>query len=61
MPNHILTLRAAQPGDHLHGFVLSRKERLAARAADAYLLRHEKTGAELLYLDRAAENKTFAI
>ena len=61
MPNHIPTLRAAQPGDHLHGFVLSRKERLAARAADAYLLRHEKTGAELLYLDRAAENKTFAI
>ena len=38
MPNHIPTLRAAQPGDRLHGFVLSRKERLAARAADAYLL-----------------------
>jgi Zn-dependent M16 (insulinase) family peptidase len=34
---------------------------LAALSARAHLFRHKKTGAELLWLDRASENKTFAI
>ena len=34
---------------------------LAGICATAHLFRHEKTGAELLWLDRASENKTFAV
>lgn len=34
---------------------------LAALAATAHLFRHETTGAELLWLDRPSENKTFSV
>ena len=34
---------------------------LPALSATAHLFRHETTGAELLWLDRASENKTFAV
>ncbi len=44
-----------------YGFKLLKKEFIASKNADLYTLRHEKTGAELLYFDRADENKTFAI
>ena len=33
----------------------------AALAATAHLFRHETTGAELLWLDRPSENKTFSV
>ncbi len=54
-------LKTARVGDRLFGFVLEKREFAAGKNADLYTLRHEKTGAELLYFDRADENKTFAI
>ena len=61
MPNEMIKLSAAKPGDLCVGFRLVKKEYVASREADLYTLRHEKTGTELLYFDRADENKTFAI
>ena len=61
MPNEMIKLSAAKPGDLCAGFRLVKKEYVASREADLYTLRHEKTGTELLYFDRADENKTFAI
>lgn len=43
------------------GFRLIRKQFVSAHSANLYTLRHEKTGAELLYFDRPDENKTFSI
>ena len=54
-------LSAAQSGDVCFGFQLVKKEYIASKSADLYTLRHEKTGAELLYFDRADENKTFSV
>ena len=54
-------LSAAQSGEICSGFRLIKKEYVAAKSAELYTLRHEKTGAELLYFDRADENKTFTI
>ena len=42
------------------GFRLLSVTPLEAISAKAHRFRHEKTGAELLWLDRASENKTFA-
>lgn len=61
MQKQALKLAAAQPGDTLSGFELVKKEYITSKAADLYTLRHKKTGAELLYFDRADENKTFSI
>ena len=49
------------PGDICCGFKLIKKEYVAAHAVNLYTMKHEKTGAELLYFDREDENKTFAI
>ena len=46
-------LSAAQSGEICSGFRLIKKEHVAAKSAELYTLRHEKTGAELLYFDRA--------
>ena len=43
------------------GFRLVSAVSLAALSATARRFRHEKTGAELLWLDRPSENKTFSI
>lgn len=48
-------------GAELCGFVLEKRETVAAVSAELYTLRHKKTGAELLYSARDDENKTFAI
>ena len=48
-------------GGSFEGFRLVKKEYVESKKADLYTMRHEKTGAELLYFDRADENKTFAI
>lgn len=48
-------------GEVCHGFKLSKKEHVTSKGATLYTLRHEKTGAELLYFDRADENKTFCV
>ena len=50
-----------QPGGVCCGFQLIKKEYVASHAANLYTMKHEKTGTELLYFDRADENKTFAI
>ena len=61
MPKQLLKLEAAQPGEVCAGFLLVKKEHVAANGAELYTLRHQKTGAELLYFDRADENRTFAV
>ena len=61
MPKQLLKLEAAQPGEVCAGFLLVKKEHVASNGAELYTLRHEKTGAELLYFDRADENRTFAV
>ena len=48
-------------GGIFEGFRLVKKEYVESKRAELYTMRHEKTGAELLYFDRADENKTFAI
>lgn len=54
-------LTALEVGDICYGFKLEKKEYVASKSATLYTLRHEKTGAELLYFDRADENKTFCV
>ena len=44
-----------------NGFRLVRKSIVAELSANLFELCHEKTGAELLYIDREDENKTFSI
>ena len=61
MQTQTCKLADARPGDCCAGFRLVKSEYVASKAAQLYTLRHEKTGAELLYFDRADENKTFAI
>lgn len=54
-------LETTDIGGIFEGFRLVKKEYVESKRADLYTMRHEKTGAELLYFDRADENKTFAI
>ncbi len=54
-------LNILHPGGVCCGFQLIKKEYVASHAANLYTMKHEKTGTELLYFDRADENKTFAI
>jgi len=54
-------LETTDIGGIFEGFRLVKKEYVESKSADLYTMRHEKTGAELLYFDRADENKTFAI
>lgn len=61
MQTELLRLRTANIGQTCAGFRLVKKEYVPSKHADLYTLRHEKTQAELLYFDRADENKTFAI
>ncbi len=45
----------------LHGFKLTRKTYIKELSANLYNMMHERSGAELIYLERPDENKTFAI
>ncbi len=54
-------MREAKIGDTLFGFELLKKEYVASKDSTLYTMKHIKTAAELLYFDRADENKTFAI
>lgn len=56
-----LQLKETQLQEVCHGFQLLKKEYVEGKAADLYTLRHVKTGADLLFFDRADENKTFCI
>ena len=48
-------------GQVIHGFRLISVKAVEAISANVHLFRHEKTGAQLLWTDRADENKTFAV
>ena len=48
-------------GDKISGFFVVNISDIPDAAATAYELTHEKTGARLIYLDRADESKTFAV
>ena len=48
-------------GETVSGFELVKKEYVEAKSAFFYTLKHKKTGADLLYFDRADENKTFCV
>lgn len=61
MQKELLRLDAMQPGELCAGFRLVKKEPVASLDGELYTLVHEKTRAQLLYLDRADENRTFAI
>lgn len=50
-----------QPGDIFCGFELVKVDRAKRLDAQVYTMRHKKTGAELLYIDRRDENRTFSI
>lgn len=58
MENQISTLCV---GAVLSGFRLEKREAVTGLNATAYTMTHVKTGAQLLYLDRPDENKTFCI
>ena len=61
MKNNSNTLEKMQPGEVCCGFKLIKKEPVQSLSAECYTMEHEKTGAQLLYFDRADENKTFSI
>ncbi len=50
-----------QVGTKLHGFEIKRVRELPELSARLWELTHEKTGAELCWLDRSDENKAFSI
>ena len=54
-------LENMQPGESCCGFQLIKKEQVQSLGAVCYLMEHGKTKAQLLYFDRADENKTFSI
>lgn len=61
MQETMLKLAQWAVGQTGFGFELVKKEEVKAIAATVYTLRHVKTGAQLLYTQRASENKTFGI
>ena len=50
-----------QIGSKLHGFTVTRMRKLRELQGTLWELEHDKTGAELIWLERADENKAFAI
>ncbi len=50
-----------RPGCAAFGFTVQRRERIDELDADAYVLRHDVSGARLLYLACEDENKAFSI
>ena len=49
------------PGTSLHGFVVNSSEPLSEIDGHAHVMRHEKSGARLLFLQNQDENKAFSI
>ncbi|NLC89911.1 MAG: insulinase family protein, partial [Clostridiaceae bacterium] len=45
----------------LHGFRVRRKREISELKAELYELHHEKSGADLIWLDRPEQNKTFCV
>ena len=50
-----------QVGTKLHGFTVERVRELAELQARLWEMTHDKTGAQLCWLDRSDENKAFSI
>jgi len=50
-----------QAGSSIHGFIVKRVRELAEVPAKLWEMEHEKTGAELCWLERPDENKAFSI
>ena len=48
-------------GSVICGFAVISCQEIASVPTTAYMLRHQKTGAQVLYSSRDCENKTFAI
>lgn len=61
MQTMMTKLTDMQIGEQLFGFELFRKEQIQATGAILYMLRHVKTGAEVLISQRDCENKSFGI
>ena len=49
------------PGSQLHGFTVRSSEPLSEIDGTAYVLDHDKSGAQLLYLANDDTNKAFSI
>ncbi len=54
-------MKEMQPGETLHGFVVEGKTELPEVGGRLWRMRYAKNGAELAWLARADENKTFGI
>lgn len=50
-----------RPESRLHGFAVRERRELPELGGALYRMEHEQTGAELVWLDRADDNKTFAV
>ena len=50
-----------QAGTKIHGFTVKRVRELPELSANLWEMEHDKTGAQLIWLDRADENKAFSI
>ena len=57
----MLSTHDFQAGARMHGFVVDSSEPLSEIDGSAHVLRHEKSGARLLFLQNADENKAFSI
>lgn len=61
MKKQSFKLYEMHPEDICFGFRMIKKQYVSSCDANLYTLKHEQTGAELLYFDRDDENKTFSI
>ena len=57
----MLSTHDFQAGARIHGFVVDSSEPLSEIDGSAHVMRHEKSGARLLFLQNADENKAFSI
>lgn len=57
----MLSTHDFQAGARMHGFVVESSEPLSEIDGSAHVMRHEKSGARLLFLQNADENKAFSI
>ncbi|MBR7083004.1 MAG: hypothetical protein IKI51_03210, partial [Clostridia bacterium] len=47
--------------DKIHGFIIEKERKSAELGGTLWQMRHEKTGAELIWLDNGETNKLFSI
>ena len=61
MGNDINVRKQLRAGARMHGFMVERIEEVPEISADAYVMRHEATGARLMWLACDDDDKAFAI